>query len=809
MVRKRLRILITLTIIPYFVIIGRLLDLQILFPEKNSEVDVFEKSTLKALPAQRGEIYDRNGVLLAGNKTEFDLFFTLESFFKRELYLAEFQRVLSDELCTEVPRPGPLDMCSCSTLENQFQPIISNSHSLRSYKRNILDLPFEQRRKEWLSNIETKNWRRLKYGLRKSLKDQGHEFIPSENKEIGSVFIDPRAFLAPELSLLELADMNCGIYEEMLERVHGASTKLKELLQGDSPPNRYERSRFREIERLLVRDITPEAVTRVLYHPDRFPGLTVESRSRRIYPHGEYTGLITGYLGNYLAGVNEEELKILKNEGRLLDFPTKNKKAYFDGFTQQRQKAYFGKDLLGRRGLEQAYEDELRGIPGLRADYQDALQRWIPLVDQPIQPIDGKSIQTTLDLQLQRKLHEELKQQVRHMGNGKGGSAIIMDLGNGPDKKTPGGLLACVGYPSFNSESFSHDQEYLLQAIRGENPEVSLFNRPTDAYLNPGSMFKLIVAMAAMESGVRIGGGTKPGQAWPQLPLQAHERYECRYVFDNERWEGKFKCNSQHQHNHSRPDLNLVEAIRYSCNTYFYELGRSRLGPSHLWDWGRKLGYGRPVYLDLDTPRKLQIERRPLRAETSRKGKLDRHLGRRFPKILHYTIGQVYVEASPLQALRSLAAIALNGKVPFPYLVEPLPPETINTRFNPFPPLRKGMEAAARLPRGTANKLTISDYWVALKTGTAQTARRDAANNKLYHSWGGGFAPLDKPRIAFIVRFELTPNGGGDATAPIIEKILQYFAEKDPELYLRPGEKVGLLIPDPTTNSIQLKEARL
>lgn len=791
MVRARLRLLLVLTLAPFLLIIGRLVQLQILFPHVEDESDIFERATFTTLHAPRGEIRDRDGNLLAGNETRFDLYFTLEDFLPRELYFAELQRAL--EFCQEEPRPGPLGMCSCEVLEKSLiERRASTATDLRLYRdHHVIEGKPELALAQFDRPFPVGHWRRMKYGLRKALKDRGHVFEPVPGTKTGRLTVNFADLLAPELSLLRLEQMGCGEYETMRERVTEAVRELHELLHSDSPPNRWERSVYRREPRLLVRDVHREALTEVLYHPDRFGGLTVRSRSRRVYPHGEITGAITGYLGNYLAGASPEEVEELRAGGRLLDFPTRDKRAFFDAFEERRVEGYFSDALVGRRGLERAYEERLRSRPGLRADHRDALGAWIPLLERPLEALPGESIHTTLDLGLQRRLHQRLESLVRGGERGKGGSIVVLDLGDAERGSPPGGVLAMAGYPGFDAERFSHETAYIETALSGEDPSVSLFHRPVDGHLNPGSLFKLVVAMAALEDAVLVGGGTAPGEAWPRRPLSPSRRYECRYVFDDQRFPGKFKCNSQHQHHHSRPDLDLVDAIRYSCNTYFYELGRSRLDPELLWRWGRKLGYGRPVYLDLDRPRREQLELWPPDSTRSRRGKLDRSLGRRYPRILHYTIGQVYVEASPLQVARSIATIALDGVAPFPYLVDSLAPERVVARPGSFRLLRRGMEAAVAETRGTAHKLTLPEYSVAMKTGTAQTARTGPGGQKLYHAWAGGFAPVKNPRVAFVVRFELSELGGGDATAPLVETLLELLEEREPGVYRRDSEAVG------------------
>ena len=604
-------------------------------------------------------------------------------------------------------------------------------------------------------------------GLRKSLEANGHKFKEKrfgEDEDV-SYTLDFRLehLLAMELTLLRLSRQTETPYEPLRQRISDA---VQDVHEGG---NSSERGSRRQADRLLIRDISRELVTEILYFPERYPGIGVRARHRRYYPVGEAAGLVTGYM----IRLSEDRREKLRKEGLLLDASRpENMTEFHSAFAEKRALCLVSDAEIGARGIEASYDQELRGLYGLRVDVRDALNQVNRLRDDAldrIPEVPGDTIRTTLDRDLQERLYRELESQCRSMGNGIAASVVVMDLGERHPDGIPGSLLALCAYPDIDPNR-ARERGYFksLQQDPFLARAKPQFKRPYQGVISPGSIFKLIVALAALEDGIEHLDGDQVRSH----PLDPHEEFPCRKVFD-ERNPHFFRCTSSTAHGKADGKLDLSQALKHSCNTYFYYLGRDRVRARELAHWASLFGLGRPVKIDLDLP--VSRQTRTTAGRLVRGG-----LNRR--EMLSYAIGHVHVGVSPMQVLRMVAGIALDGRVPWPFLVDARPPEVVTLRDpSNLAAIRQGMRRVFEEPGGTAHKTEygLDAFTAGAKTGTAQIDRAGTA----YNAWVVGYAPAENPSIAWVVSIEKTPHLGGTATAPITESILKYFGARDPRFY--------------------------
>ena len=764
--RSRLRVLAFILVVPFAAIVLRLFQIQILDTDHYTKLSKDRRRRVHRVEPRRGRILDRHDEALARQEPSHDLFFTLGALHPRELYFAELQKKLG--FCRRRDEHAGNEVCSCSTLEEK----LARTHgSPRELEFRLHHRGNQRALQKFIHQFPLESYKLLSRKLRSGMSKRGYHFREEgrDDNKYYSLWIEPREVCAMELALLRIARLTETPFETLRREITDAVATVH------AGRNTFERQHLRREKRVLIRDVSEEVVTEILYYPERYPGIGVQVRNRRHYPLSDAGLIVTGYLAHW----RRNQLEDLKTSGLLLDAGGTSLDQFYRSFESLRDRARLASEEVGARGIEGSYDDALRGRYGIRVDVLDSRNRPRAEKDRPAIPaLRGRDIRTSLDAELQKRIHQELDTQCRGLGNGIAASVVVMDLGDGSREDVPGAILALCAYPSFDPNrvrersysTFLETDPYLAKA----KPR---FKRPYQAFLDPGSIFKLVVAVAALEDGIEyVKDASSKSRDVRHHPLRSREEYPCRRVFD-ERMPHRYHCTSSIAHGVSDGTLDLTEAIKYSCNTYFYYLGRDRLRAPDLAQWARQLGLGRPVKIDLDIP----VARQKLLSA----GHLAPEAGR--SRMLSYAIGQELVRASPLQVARMVSGIALDGVVPWPYLVEAREPERISTR-NPgtFAAVRRGMERAFGEEGGTAYKpdYNLDSFSAAAKTGTAQIG---SANKDEYHSWIAGYAPAKKPSIAFVVCIERSPFHGGAATAPVVEEILRYFGEREPKKFYREG----------------------
>jgi len=565
---------------------------------------------------------------------------------------------------------------------------------------------------------------------------------PSTEERLAALRVEAAALAALARALGEdpgtLADRIDGAMREAEAR---AELALRGLT-GTLGLGREERQRARVVRRnarsrpqLLARGIGHAAVAELALAETggRLPGLQVRSRTERRAQRDalRFAPHVIGWLGvppesgladDTDAGDLEEEIRELLDELE----PDAGMLEEIDRLRAAWRRVYRPGEPRGLAGAERAFEERLRGSWGWEQVERDRGGRELELLDRQ-DPAPGQDVTLTIDAALQQHAEELLD------GSPSGrGALVALDPWTGD-------VLALATAPRFAlSELRSRYQEL------EQDPARPLFNRAIQNHIvpPPGSVFKVVTAIAGLEEGV----------------LDPDEHVPCQGYLNRP---GRFQCK-----NHA-PGLSyeLRGALAKSCNVYFYRLGE-RLGQERLTRWARTFGFGERAGIGLvgEEPGAVEVKGEEWDANQGRLA----------------GIGQFPVQSTPLQVAAMMAAVATEGRRPRPRLLhraggesrEPEPPVAIQAGAETWRRVREGLRAVVE--EGSAARLGLKRLKVAGKTGTPQTTGRPGA---LDHAWFAGYAPADRPVVAFAVFVESTVGHGGEAAAPVAEAFLTRFFE--------------------------------
>ncbi len=788
MVQARLRILACLMAFPFCVALVRLAVLQLVPSFHDPALLESRHLGIRPIAPERGRILARGGEVLAGNIPVYDIELIYSQLNPRDRLV----EILADELGERFSGFHRREAIEAKILElARPEELATPPQPPDVIKPLELETEGESSEasdgKEWIfliGSIHPAAKRRIAARWRKSgipFHQRSYlEFRDGARTGYFDLWFSRGDILRQEIVLLRLARMLANgdtsrlpaEYDRLIQRARAVRDRFENLVQRDvgppparsSPPVRagahadaewkekadLTRSQYHSGHRaVLVEDVTVEAVSAVEYYPESFAGLSSRSRSRRVYPEKEVCGSLLGHL----SLLDAARVKQLRDADLLVD-------EYFErhqdleGFDQVRSGLRSAGDHYGAGGLESSYDAELRGSYGaVEIQFDRRRNRREVLGECP--SADGADITTTIDLPLQRLLHEEL---TRASGGtsllgGNAASAVVMDVSTGE-------LIACAGVPSLDPNRV-RDPDYHaeLEERWGGQTRSWLWDRPTRYPLAPGSIFKIVLAAAALETAAETGFSPRA------------TAYPCQHQFPH------FKVHCSATYGHGLEKVDLVQALKLSCNNYFFSVGYLLLTPQRIEPWARNLGYGRSPGIDL--------------GGGGQKGRLDDAVDIHDVGVCYYSIGQVHVEATPLQVARSLSVIASGGELPRPYLVKPTGPSETVTFSNPetIKVINDGLWRAAHEPGGTVAgpELGLNAFRVALKTGTAEVSR---AGEKLNHAWLAGYAPAGpageprvEARIAFAVVIEETRGHGAEVGAPIVRRLLEHLASSAPEAY--------------------------
>ncbi|MEK7275047.1 MAG: penicillin-binding protein 2 [Candidatus Desantisbacteria bacterium] len=453
---------------------------------------------------------------------------------------------------------------------------------------------------------------------------------------------------------------------------------------------------------VIVADVDRITLAKIAERTPDLPGVIIQVTPKRTYLHGELCAHVLGYLGE----INQKELKIRKN--------------------------YKSGEWLGKSGIESMYDSYLKGTNGGKQIEVDVRGRQLQVLGMK-EPIPGNNLFLSIDLRMQQIAYDAL-------GNDCG-SVVVINPQNGE-------LLACVSKPSFDANMFLHRMSSSQAAALFTDPRHPLLNRAIQAQYSPGSVFKIVVAVAALENNV----------------IRPEDTIECSGIY--EIGKQKFSCFQKERHG----VIGLINAITLSCNVYFYQLGY-KLGVNRINEFAKKFGFGKPTGIDLPSEK---IGLIPTPAWKRKIFETDWYTG----DTINLSIGQGYVLVTPMQIANLLSIVANGGRVYRPHLVtkmiNPLG-KIINSKPDitdivPISSKNKdilhiGLENAVL--RGTGQEARIWNMRIAGKTGTAQNPQGED------HAWFVCFAPVEDPEVAIAVIVE-HGGKGGSISAPIAKKILQY-----------------------------------
>lgn len=476
----------------------------------------------------------------------------------------------------------------------------------------------------------------------------------------------------------------------------------------------------------IQRDFSRDHVAYFAEHRMDFPGMFIEVEPLRTYPYGSLAAHLLGYLGE----ISEPQLQRHKGQG------------------------YAPGDLVGQAGLEQALENILRGQPGARQVEVDVLGRETQvLTAAPATP--GMDLVLTLDLGLQQVAERLLE--------GHRGSIVALDPRNGQ-------ILALASHPTFDPNAFVPRPAVATWRALSTDPRFPLHNRATQGQYPPGSVFKIVTALAALTDGV----------VTPQTSVCCSGSYDY----------GEHTFRDWKPSGHGCVQLRL--ALAQSCDVYFYHIGQL-LGIDRIAHYAQAFGLGQVTGFAPTLEKSGLV---PSSAWKRRARGKPWYAG----ETLSVAIGQGYTMTTPLQVVNMVATLANGGTLYKPSIVlrqervlnhTPIetPPTIVHQLRVPksyITAVQQGLWSVVNDEKGTGKLARHSQIAIAGKTGTAQVVQQPAHDaspqrqaflpeHHRHHAWFVAYAPYEAPRIAVVVMIEHAGKGGGqfaDYAKTLIEAYL-------------------------------------
>ncbi len=444
----------------------------------------------------------------------------------------------------------------------------------------------------------------------------------------------------------------------------------------------------------------------------------------RVYPHGRLAGQILGYTGK---------------TGRTPDGIIDNHEVLWP-------------ETEGREGLEQTFNQVLTGKHGeYKITFDKDGRKTSERITTP--PVPGYTVVTTLDFRLQELAEKALETKAKR------GAVVIVEPNTGD-------VLTMASWPTYDPNSFTPQISAEKFKQLQDDPDIPLLPRAFRSSYPPGSVFKVAVGFAALESGT----------------VRSDDEFSCmpalqvgNVVFHN--WKKT-----------DRGSLNFVEALTESCDTWFYQVG-IKTGAEPIIDWAQRLGFGTKCGI-------------PLRGEVDGRIPTDQYMkathGRKILNgdIANLSIGQGDTQTTPLQMAQAMAIVGNGGTFYQTRLVEQVQTvdneivtafqvrekKTLGASADTMAQMRTAMVDVVNGPSGTAHQASLENVSVAGKTGTAQWGPKHKERTA---AWFAGFVPAEKPQMAFAAVYEGDVGAsvhGGSHAAPLIAVILK-------EVYKENGKK--------------------
>ena len=507
----------------------------------------------------------------------------------------------------------------------------------------------------------------------------------------------------------------------------GAVSYLSQLLKIDRAKlfSQIEEGQVRPYEPILVkRDIDEVSMVAIQERKLELGGVTLLVRPVRSYPNGDFATHLLGYVSE----INPWQL------------------------SHEENRDFRHGERLGQGGVEGAYDALLRGVEGGEQVEVDASGHQTRNLGR-VEPKSGYTLMLTLDARIQRLAEDSLR--------GQKGVVAVMDPRTGE-------VLALVSKPAYDPNLFSSRLTKEEWARLVGNPSHPLQNRVLQSAYPPGSIFKLITAIAALNKGV----------------ITPETQFRCTGSFSLGSYD--YQCWKKEGHG----NLNLKQAIAQSCNVYFYNVAM-RVGIEEIAKTAREFGIGEIQGLRLCEEARGLVPTPKWKKEV--KGERW-YLG----NTIQAGIGQGMITATPLQILQMVSAVANGGRLLRPMVVKEIRApggdvvercqvETIreiSLRPDVLPAVRKGMWAVVN-ENGTGALAKVEGFEVCGKTATAQVVSRPrggaepSSKRVTDHAWFVCFAPETEPEVAMVVLVEHGGHGGV-AAAQVVKQILEgIFSQRE------------------------------
>lgn len=707
----RLAVLGLLIVVPLAVIAGRIADLQCRLQPAFTEVFSRTRTDTEELPARQGRLLAADGTVLADDVLQYDL----------RVYYRRLE---------EPPDPRWLRRKAWERLsrsERRQSALVAAQESL-----------LREERKAW--------WRELAQLTGQPEEELRHTARTIQERVDGIwAGVDERRRLSSLKKPVVVTPSSNG-WESLWQSVQHELT---------APPVRTHQEPLviaeQEQSHVLIINVSREVADEVEAHPERYPGVSIAIRPRRVYP-----------LKNVAPHILGSRTPLRPEE---VDTDSEH-------FIAALAVDYRAGDPYGRSGLERQYESVLHGRRGVRRMTYD---RHGEELDSQLERSSehGRDIVLTLDLPLQQRAEALLDEALSTVP--KANTDDEAPPANAPQTPPPGGCLialdvqtgavltaACA--PRYDANLLITPDATAWKKLV-DDPRKPLYPRITQMALPPGSVFKALTSIALLETGV----------------FHPHDHINCIGYLDRPE---QHRCLVFRHYGVGHGDTDLAAALARSCNVYFFT-GARRSGPQALVEWSQRLGIGEPTGLDLpgETGGALPSPSRPGEAGL-----------RWYPgDTLGLAIGQSSLKVTPLQMARLMAAIANGGFLVTPHLATTAGPTSIETDGStpvrpvfahpepqPIPGLHPETLAAIRAglydvvhdPHGTGYKtIRLKDVAIAGKTGTAEVG-----GGRPDHAWFAGYAPADNPRVAFAVVIE-HGGSGGKVAGPIAREFVKTLLE--------------------------------
>ncbi len=547
----------------------------------------------------------------------------------------------------------------------------------------------------------------LKYEKYQILADANRIRAVASPAPRGNIFTRYGRIIAANKSIYTVSLIKDELIDEDLE-----IQKLAEYLNKDKKIiinnlNKYYQGRY--LPTLVAKNISIEGLSLIEEHRYELPGVFYSNFPIRYYPNKETINL--SHTLGYLREINSSELKELGED------------------------IYSKGDYIGFQGIEKYYEKILNGKKGINYHQVDALGREVGLMidKNPVPSIPGKDIYLNIDYDLQSKGENLL--------DGQKGAIVIVDSKNGE-------ILSLVSKPDFLLEDFSAGMDFEIWDSYSKDSSRPLFNRALQGIYPPGSSFKLLTVIIALENNL----------------INPKKNFFCsgKYEFGDR----EFGCWMETGHG----KLNLSSAIIQSCNVYFYEI--AQMISIDLWsNYANKFNFGK--FTNIDFP----SESKGLIANRNYMNKKYGRWGWAGGSLLHLSIGQGDLLVTPLQMAVFASVLASKGNYIQPRIANIENNEDILNKIklkeSTWDFLHKTMFDVVNDNQGTAYdpsliKLNIESYG---KTGTAENAHGEP------HAWFVGFAKKNDKNISLSIIVENSGTGGSIA-APISSKLIKEYFKK-------------------------------